>query len=226
MGNTVVNVLRKWWVILIIGLVSLVLGFVLIANPGTGFEIAKAIVVADYLILAAAAIAVTVARRNEVPAWGWNLAGAVALFVLGIIAAATPGVSESLLITLFIFGFLIEGISGIYASLMLKRIYVSGWGWSMAFSVLTVIVGLMLIFNPIVAALSIDMLVAIAMLSFGISTIIIAYRLSKVNGSLNMAIREAESKRDSVIQAAKQAADYIEKAAAEQETQETQDDQP
>ena len=220
MGNTLVNVLRKWWVILLIGLFSLVLGLVLIANPGTGFEIARTIVVADYLILAAAAIAVTAARRSEVPAWGWNLAGAVALFVLGIIAAATPGVSESVLIALFIFGFLIEGISGIYASLLLKRVYASGWGWSMAFSVLTVLIGLMLVFNPIVAALSIDMLVAVAMLSFGVSTVIIAYRLSKINGSLNMAIRDAEARRDRVVRAAKQAADRIEKAA------ETQDEQP
>ena len=81
------------------------------------------------------------------------------------------------------------------------------------------LIGLMLVFNPIVAALSIDMLVAVAMLSFGISTVIIAYRLSKVNGSLNMAIRDAEARRDRVIQAAKQAADYIEKAAEEQDDQ-------
>ena len=211
MGNTVINVLRKWWIVLILGIVSLLLGFVLIFNPGTGFEIARTIVVADYLILAASAIAVTVARRSEVPAWGWNLCGAIALFVLGIIAAATPGVSESILIALFIFGFLIEGISGIYASLMLKRLFVSGWGWSMLFSVITVIIGLMLVFNPIVAALSIDMLVAMAMISFGVSTILIAYRLSRINGSLNIAMKEVEDRKEKVIQAAKQAAEFVEK---------------
>ena len=216
MSNSIINTLKKWWIVLILGVISLVLGFVLVFNPGTGFEIARVVVVADYLILAAIAIAVTVARRNEIPAWGWNLFGAILLFLLGIVAAATPGVSESVLISLFIIGFLIEGISGIYASLMLKRLYVPGWGWSMLFSVLTVVVGVMLIVNPIVAAVSIDALVAVAMLSFGISTIIISYRLSRINGSLNIALKEAKSRKEKVVDAVKQAVEYAVEAADEE----------
>ena len=215
MDNTIMNVLKKWWIVLILGIISLVLGFVLLFNPGTGFEIAKTVVIADYLILAAAAIAVVVARRDEIPAWGWELCGAVALFVLGIIAAATPGASESITIALFIMGFLIEGISGIYGSLMLKKLSVPGWGWSMLFAVITVVLGIMLIANPIAAALSIDILVAAAMLSFGISLVIISYKLSKINGSLNVALKQAGEKARAVIEAAEQAVEYAEQVAAE-----------
>ena len=216
MGNTFVDVLKKWWIVLIIGIASLVLGIALAVHPGSGFEVARIVVVVNYLVLAAAAIAVIVARRDEIPAWGWDLAGAILLFALGVAAALTPGVSEGFLIALFIMGFLIEGISGISGSVALKRLGIPGWGWSMAFAVITVVVGVMLIVNPLAAVLSIDILVAAAMISFGISMIIISYKLSKIKGGLNVAVKKAEDKAERILTAVEQAAEEIEQQVAKQ----------
>ena len=222
MENRLLYILKKWRIVLIVGILSVILGFSVAATPGSGFEAVKIIVLADYLAIAALAVGITYARRDEIPAWGWEMAGAVALFVAGLIVAFTPVVSGGLLIAMFATGFILEGISGISGALMLRKLYVNGWGVNLLFAVLTLICGIMLIFKPVVAVLSIDLIVAIAMISFGIAMIFVSYRLSKMNGALAMAERKAENVRNVVaaaenelVKAAKEAEAAIEKKNAE-----------
>lgn len=191
MDNRLIGIIRKWWIVLATGIVSVVLGIAVAANPGSGFGAVKIIVLLNYLLVAALAIVIIYKRRYAIPAWGWELAAAIALFVIGVVLAFTPAVSDGLLVALFAVGFILEGVSGVSGSVVLKRLNVSGWGLNMVLAVLTILCGIMLIFKPVVAVLSIDLLVAVAMMSFGITLIMISYRLSKLNGSINMAERNA-----------------------------------
>lgn len=185
MISVIKDFLRKWWIILIIGILSVILGILMIANPGSGFNFIKIIVMADYLAIGIMGVAMTIARKDEIPAWGWNLVGNILLLLMGIIVAATPGMSETLLLIMFITGFILQGITGIFGAMTLKNLGAPNWGWSLAFSILTVIVGFMLMVNPLVAVLSIDVLVAAEMLSFGISMILLSIRLSKIKGAID-----------------------------------------
>ena len=201
MDNRLIGIIRKWWIVLATGIVSVVLGIAVATNPGSGFGAVKIIVLLDYLLIAALAIVFIYKRRNAIPAWGWELAIAIALFIVGIVLAFTPAVSDGLLVALFAVGFILEGISGVSGSVVLKRFDVSGWGLNMVLAILTILCGIMLIFKPVVAVLSIDLLVAVAMMSFGITLIMISYRLSKLNGSINMAERNAANLIDAVKEA-------------------------
>ena len=187
MAAVVMNFLRKWWMVLILGILSVILGFVLAANPGTGFEIARVMVVADYISIGILGVAMTIARRNEIPGWGWNLVGNILLLFMGFMVAVVPGMSQGLLITMFIFGFLLQGIAGIFGAVGMKKLGIRGWGWSLIFAILTVVLGIMLIINPVTAVISIDILVAAEMLSFGISMIILGIQMSKMKCAVDMA---------------------------------------
>lgn len=185
MVNRIAEILKKWWLVLIIGIISLILAFVLIANPGTGFEVARIVGIINFIAIGIVGIASTIARRNEIPAWGWNLVGCIILLGLGIFIAAVPLLSDTILIFLFTFAFLFEGINGIFGAISLKNQGVSGWGWTLALAIITVILGFLLVGHPLVAALSIDIIVAAAMLCFGITMIVLSIQMSKAKATMD-----------------------------------------
>lgn len=201
MENRLFGILKKWWIVLVLGIASILLGIAALVNPGSGFLAVKIFVLSDYLVISAMAMVMIYVRRYQIPAWGWEMAAAVALFIVGIILVLTPIVSDGLLVVLFAAGFILEGMSGISGAVVLKNLRISGWGYNMLLSVFTVICGIMLIFRPVVAVLSIDLLVAVAMMSFGFSLIIISYRLSKLKGTIAMAERKAGNVLNTVREA-------------------------
>ena len=190
MVEGIMDVLKKWWLALIIGILSLILGFIVVANPGRGIEFAKILVIIDFIAVGVISIISVIARRKEIPAWGWNLAGSIILLILGIVIAVTPFLPELIMMFMFTFGFLIKGIQGIFQAFDLKKQGVPGWGWPLAFSILVVIVGIMLVANPLAAFLSIDLLVAIGLIVFGISMISTAIAMSKAKSAIDMEVKE------------------------------------
>ncbi len=188
MANKIAEVLKKWWLVLLIGIISLVLGIVLIANPGTGFNVARVVGIINFIAIGVFGIISVIARRNEIPAWGWNLVGNILILGLGIFIAVVPGLSQTVLVFLFTFAFLFEGISGIFGAFTLKDQGVSGWGWTLALSIIVVLLGILLVAHPLVAALSIDIIVAAAMLCFGITMIVLSIQMSKTKAEIDKAM--------------------------------------
>ncbi len=185
MVDRVVEILKTWWLVLIIGIISLILAFILIANPGTGFEVARIVGIINFIAIGVIGLISTIARRNEIPAWGWNLVGWIILIILGIVIAAVPYLSDTILVFLFTFAFLFEGINGIFGAITLKQQGVSGWGWTLALAIITVILGFFLVGQPFVAALSIDIIVSAAMLCFGITMIVLSIQMSKAKATID-----------------------------------------
>lgn len=198
MAESIMSILKKWWLALIIGILSLILGFIVVANPGRGIGFAKIFVIIDFIAVGVISVISVIARRKEIPAWGWNLAGAIILLILGIVIAVTPGLPEMIMMFMFTFGFLLKGIQGIFQAFEFKKEGVPGWGWTLAFSILVVILGIMLVANPLAAFLSIDLLVAIALIAFGISMISTAIAMSKAKSAIDMEVKEYNDAVDKI----------------------------
>lgn len=190
MINKIADVLKKWWLVFIIGIISVILSIILIANPGSGFDVARIFGIINFIAVGVLGVISVIARRNEIPAWGWNLVGSLLVLALGIFVAVVPGLSESVLIFLFTFAFIFEGVNGIFGAFSLKAMGVKGWGWSLALAILVVILGMMVAANPLIAFLSIDIIVAAAMMCFGITMIVLAIQMSKAKAELDMAAKE------------------------------------
>lgn len=185
MVNKLADILKKWWLVLIIGIFSVILSIVLIANPGSGFEVARIFGIINFIVVGVLGVISVIARRNEIPAWGWNLVGSLLILALGIFIAAVPFLSDSILIFLFTFAFIFEGINGIAGAFVLKSQGVSGWGWSLALSIIVVLLGMMVAGNPLIAFLSIDIIIAAAMMCFGITMIVLSIQMSKAKAEFD-----------------------------------------
>ena len=116
-GNTMTKImetLKKWWLVLILGIISIGLGIWALANPGAGFSAVSLIVAIDFIVVGVFSVAYVIANRDIIPAWGWDLVAAIIILLLGIAVAAIPGLSESIAIWLFTFGFIFKGIFSIF----------------------------------------------------------------------------------------------------------------
>ena len=180
----IMETLKKWWLVLILGIISIGLGIWALANPGAGFSAVSLIVAIDFIVVGVFSVAYVIANRDIIPAWGWDLVAAIIILLLGIAVAAIPGLSESIAIWLFTFGFIFKGIFSIFKAFTFKSEGVKGWGWVLALGIITLILGIMLIVNPIVSALSIDLLAAFGMFSFGISMIVTSIQMSKAKSTI------------------------------------------
>ncbi len=185
MVNKLADVLKKWWLVFIIGIISVILSIILIANPGSGFEVARIFGIINFIVVGVLGVISVIARRNEIPAWGWNLVGSLLVLALGIFIAAVPFLSDSILIFLFTFAFIFEGINGIFGAFALKSQGVPGWGWSLALSIIVVFLGMMVAGNPLIAFLSIDIIIAAAMMCFGITMIVLSIQMSKAKAEFD-----------------------------------------
>ena len=178
------ELVSKWWLVLILGIISVICGFIIVSNPGTGFMATKFVLVIDFITIGILSVAYVIGNRDKINAWGWDLVLAILVLIMGLMIAVIPGLSEMFILVLFSCGFVFEGAFGIKLSILLKKNEVKGWGWVLALGIITVIAGLICVFNPITAALTIDILTAVAMFSHGAQMIALSIKMSKLKGSI------------------------------------------
>ena len=184
------EIIKKWWVVLILGILSLICGFWIVAHPGTGYQACKIMVTVDYLATGIFMVATIIANRKSIPAWGWDLVAAILVVIMGLTIICVPGMSDAFLLITFAIGTISKGIVAIRVSLLLKKRETKGWGWILALGILVVILGISHLFNPAASAITIDILISAAMVAFGIAAIIISIKLSKIKGSIDQAKEE------------------------------------
>ena len=192
--SLIMEIIKKWWVVLILGILSLICGFWIIAHPGTGYQACKIMVTVDYLSTGIFMVATVIANRKSIPAWGWDLAAAILVVIMCLIIICVPGMSDVFLLITFAIGTISKGVVAIRVSLLLKKRETKRWGWILALGILVVILGICYLFNPAASAITIDILISASMLAFGIAAIIISIRLSKIKGSINQAKEEIKER--------------------------------
>lgn len=99
------------------------------------------------------------------------------LFVLfGIYIFATPLATYATLAILFSISFLVSGIMEIFFSVQNKD-EIEGWGWYLAGGIFSTLVGLMLVANPGISAVTLPLVVAFTLLFRSIQGLGFAFEL-------------------------------------------------
>lgn len=178
---------KRWWLMIIIGLLSIVLGIDCIANPLLTAELASTLIIAFFIAQGVMDILFILIFRKGLPAWGWNLLGAIAFVIMGISIAGTPGSKEALMLILFGSGFILEAAHTISLALVLKRSFVKEWFLVFVFGILTFIMAIILMINPTATFLTIGFMAGFELLSTGISLITTGIFMSKVNSAIKKA---------------------------------------
>ena len=162
----------RWWLFLIVGIVSVVLGMVLLFDLVVAVE-TLALFIAFGLIFTGVEELLGSQRYSR----ALSVAAGLFLIVAGIVALSWPGITLRALAIVTALGLIFSGAVRVTAALMDRP---AGWGWLFAGGLISLIVGGMAIAWPGVTVLALAILLGIRMVVFGAVEIASAFQLKSL----------------------------------------------
>ena len=161
-----------WWLVLLEGIAAIILGVLLLTNPGATVVILVQVLGIYWLIKGIFSI---VSIFMDSTAWGWKLFIGILGIIAGIIVLQHP-----LLSPLFVGAALviILGIQGLIIGVIniIQAFQGAGWGAGIL-GVLSIILGIVLLANVFVATFALYLVLGIFMIIGGIAAVVMAFRL-------------------------------------------------
>lgn len=165
----------KWWLFLGLGVVSAVLGLILMLDLFAAVT-TLALLVAFGLIVTGLGELMTAGRYRST----LGIVAGVILIVGGVLAAVWPDITLWVLAFVVGIDLIISGVARIMGALSLR---VEGWGWLLFGGVLSLVVGVLALFWPGATILVLGLLLGIRMLFFGIAEIMFGLALHHVHSA-------------------------------------------
>ena len=162
-----------WWLILMAGILNLIVGILLLANPG---KTAIALVWVLGLYWFVQGIFVLVAMFLDHSAWGWKLFMGVLGILAGIVVMRHPIASALVVPSILI---LLLGIQGLVMGVISLVLAFRGGGWGTGIlGALSILFGIILIMNyaNLLTVLTYIWVVAIVAIAGGIVQIVVAFQ--------------------------------------------------
>jgi uncharacterized membrane protein HdeD (DUF308 family) len=164
-----------WWLILLQGIAALVLGFLLLTDPGMTVLVLVQFLGAYWFIDGIFRIVSIFVDRTG---WGWKLFGGIVGILAGIFILRHPLwsamlVPETIAILIGIMGVLAGGVQ------LYSAFKGAGWGQGIL-GALSIIFGLLILFNPFGAALALPFVFGILGIVAGIAAIVTAFQVRRL----------------------------------------------
>ena len=106
--------------------------------------------------------------------WDWSLILAgILLLACGLLCCFAPNLTLATIAMIAGVGFLLSGVLGIVFYVRFRSM-MSVSGWSLAYAILDVLIGLMFVLHPLVGGAAISWLVALCFLVFGLFSLLVA----------------------------------------------------
>jgi len=165
---------KYWWLNLIRGLLALALGIILLVMPAIfSILLLVAFVGAYFLVDGIFALIFFFTHPRTNHRW-WIFAEGISGILAGIIVFIWPGMTAVFLLYFIAFWALITGIFEIiYAIGQWKTL--KGKGWILTGGILSIIIGCILLSNPVAGALALMWVIAFYLVLFGIMLIIFSF---------------------------------------------------
>lgn len=136
-----------WWLPVLRGLVLLVLGLLLMAQPTASAQVVVwlfgVVAVVDGVIALVRGLA-----DRDAPGWTWWVVQGLAGVVVGAVVVLWPGPTVRVLFFLLAAWLLVLGVVAILAAVAMSRVRGTGWHWSLASGLVCTLFALLLIARP------------------------------------------------------------------------------
>lgn len=175
----------RWWVMLIAGIVTLILGCMMVRHPFAAFETLSTLVLVNFLVIGLIQAVYIIAERSSIPNWGWRLVIPVLMVVIGIFLATVPFAKEELLCVFVGAGILIEGVSSISGAIAMRRAKYPGSVLALVLAILMAIAGVIIVSDFFLTITYITVITAVSVLLLGVDLIagsIFMYRAKSLVG--------------------------------------------
>ncbi|WP_051292791.1 HdeD family acid-resistance protein [Olivibacter sitiensis] len=180
----IIKTLKKdvsnWWLFLVIGILLLLASFYTLSNPVASY-LGLAVFFGSFIFInGILRVSFAIGNSNNIPSWGWTLVAGILDIILGLILLSYPVISMQVLPFIVGFYVLMAGISLISHGLEEKDFGLSGWGWLVFGGVLTILLGLAMIFNPVIGVATIIFWTSAAFMVSGIFHLVLAFNLRRL----------------------------------------------
>ena len=170
------------WLSLIGGILLVILGAFMIGTPA---ENIAALSILLYISLFATSIIQIVAYFSFDKGFrsAWLLVDGILMLILAVWLLFNNGIIAMAAVLPYVFAIwcVASSIMMAVSSIDLKDFGVKGWGWSLAVGIIGTLLGFVLMFSPVVAALTLSYLLAFIVLYRGISDIIFFFTTKIIN---------------------------------------------
>ena len=163
-----------WWLVLVEGIVLALLGLLLLVAPGASLYFMVQLL-GLYLFIAGIFRIIGIFLDSSY--WGWKLLGGAVCLIAGLAVLRHPLWSTIAAPAglVFIVGFLtlFQGAAGLAVAFL-------GGGWGMGvLSVLGILLGLILVINPLIGVAALPFVLGIFMLIGGVGAVVQAFRIRR-----------------------------------------------
>lgn len=184
MANETKNVLNQmlsdiWWLVLLRAIAAILLGILLFANPGALLMVIMIYIGVYWLIDGIFTVIASLRGRKNLEHWGWAIFTGIISILAGLAVLSQPVLSALLTTTFFAYlvGFLaiVSGISSLVSGF---RLHKASGEWSMIIGgLMSLLFGLLLVFNPLFSSFVLLSMAGIFALIGGIILLLFAIRM-------------------------------------------------
>jgi uncharacterized membrane protein HdeD (DUF308 family) len=178
-----VDLARNWWVLALRGAIGILFGIGAFVWPGATLA-ALVIVFGAYVFVDGIfAVVAGIGMRRQLSLWWLVLLEGVAGIILGLLTFGSPGITALVLLSFIAAWSLISGIFEIATALRLRKVIPNEW-LAILSGVVSIIFGILLIAQPGAGAISIVWLIGAYALLFGLLTLMLAFRVRGMRGTI------------------------------------------
>jgi len=138
---------RIWWLPVLRGLLLLVLGLLLMAQPTASLQ-AIVWLFAVFAIVDGVVAVIQGLSNRGIPGWTWWVVQGLAGLAIGVVVVLWPGPTVRVLFFLLAAWLLVLGVVSILGAVALSRSRDAGWHWPLAFGLVCTLFALLLIARP------------------------------------------------------------------------------
>lgn len=174
LAEEVRRISRRWWLIALLGLATVVLAILLLANLATAVGVLTVLVAIALLVEGVDDL--VMAGRHRVR-WPSYLIGALWIIV-GVVGLVWPGITLLALAVVVGVGFVVAGVGQIGAALTWRR-GLPMWGLWLTLGILTLLIGVIALVWPGLTILTLAIWLGIGLLLRGLGTLWFSLQLRK-----------------------------------------------
>lgn len=178
--KTITNTVKHWYLSMFVGILFIILGIYVFTVPLETYVTLSYIFSISFLVSGILDIYFSISNRNSLSGWGWQLALGIMTLFIGIYLLANPAISITTLPLYVGFVLMFHSIMGIGFAFDLKEIKSLKWGDLAILSILSLLVSFFLIAHPIFTGFSLVWLTAFSFIFFGISAIVLSFKIKKL----------------------------------------------
>ena len=173
---------KHWWMYLVIGVLALILGVFMLANPFITYEMMTLLLGLALLIFGVIEMIVGIFSRNLFVSRAAVIIGAVLNIVLGILLAANPGIAAITLPLIFGMWMLYQSFMIISYSNDLKSFKVKGYGLTLFCGIVLLVLAILILLRPVaIGMMTVAIYIALSFIIYGLSEIVSAFRLRTIH---------------------------------------------